>query len=227
MGAEHIASHRPPQADSRRFLGGRSPPALFPAAATRTRQDPVFKLFICRSVQPEAWPPSHAGGFEMSEFKLPIEQLDETAKAFHFVATREWWQSRERAAEGDRGDAEGPFELDLEARRVGERILLEGRLAGRLSLECSRCAKRYCHALRDEFRLVLEPEEGREPADPEGARGLAESGVCLGEDLESGWFRGPLIRLDDFFGEVIATNKTSGSVRLMEFTIASSSSSEK
>ncbi len=140
----------------------------------------------------------------MSDFKLPIERLDETPKAFHFVATREWWQSRERSAEHDRGDVGGPFELDLEARRIGDRILLEGRLAGRLSLECSRCAKRYCHALRDEFRLVLEPEEGREPADPEGVRGLAECGVCLGEDLESGWFRGPLIRLDDFFGEVIA-----------------------
>jgi uncharacterized protein len=51
---------------------------------------------------------------------------------------------------------------------------------------------------------MLEPEQGREPTDPEGERGLAESGVCLGEDLEAGWFRGPVIRLDDFFGEVIA-----------------------
>jgi uncharacterized protein len=40
--------------------------------------------------------------------------------------------------------------------------------------------------------------------DPEGVRGLVENGVSLGEDLEAGWFRGPMIRLDDFFGEVIA-----------------------
>jgi uncharacterized metal-binding protein YceD (DUF177 family) len=79
-----------------------------------------------------------------------------------------------------------------------------GRLEGKVTLECSRCAKRYPHSLRDEFRLMLEPEQGREPTDPEGERGLAESGVCLGEDLEAGWFRGPVIRLDDFFGEVIA-----------------------
>jgi len=140
----------------------------------------------------------------MSDFKLPIEPLDETGQAFHFVATADWWRSREHPAEHQADEVEVPFEFDLDARRVGDSVLLEGRLVGHLSLECSRCAKRYPHALRDEFRLVLEPEEGREPSDPEGVRGLTENGLCLGEDLEVGWFRGPLIRLDDFFGEVIA-----------------------
>jgi uncharacterized protein len=140
----------------------------------------------------------------MSDFTLPIERLEETPEPYHFVATAEWWKSREQPAEQAPSEVEHAFEFDLEARRVGDSVLLEGELGGRLSLECSRCAKRYPHALRDEFRLVLEPEQGREPADPEGVRGLAENGVCLGEDLEAGWFRGALLQLDDFFGEVIA-----------------------
>lgn len=140
----------------------------------------------------------------MSDFKLPIERLSEKSETFRFEATGEWWSAREPASENGVCEVEEPFVFDLEARRVGDGILLEGSLGGQVSLECSRCAKRYSHALRDEFRLMLEPEQGREPTDPEGVRGLAESGVCLGEDLEAGWFRGPVIRLGDFFGEVIA-----------------------
>ena len=50
---------------------------------------------------------------------------------------------------------------------------------------------------------MLEPLGGQAP-DPEGERGLAENGVCLGEDLEVGSYRGAVVGLDDFFGEVIA-----------------------
>jgi len=141
---------------------------------------------------------------EMSDFTLPIERLSEKSEAFRFEATAGWWNGREAVGEHENCHIETPFVFDLEARTVGESILLEGALSGRVSLECSRCGKRYPHALRDEFRLTLEPAEGREPSDPEGVRGLAESGVCLGEDLEAGWFRGSTIRLDDYFGEVIA-----------------------
>jgi len=140
----------------------------------------------------------------MSDFKLAIEQLSEKSESFRFEASGEWWNAREPGGENEVCEVEIPFVFDLNARSIGEGVLLEGCLTGKVSLECSRCAKRYPHALRDEFRLVLEPEEGREPSDPEGVRGLTENGLCLGEDLEVGWFRGPLIRLDDFFGEVIA-----------------------
>ena len=140
----------------------------------------------------------------MSDFKLPIERLGEKPEAFHFEATDAWWVARGSVACELAERVEQTFVFDLVARRVRENVLLEGGLSGRVFLECSRCAKRYPHALRDEFRLLLEPVKGREPIDPEGVRGLAESGVCLGEDLEAGWFRGPVIRLDDFFGELVA-----------------------
>jgi uncharacterized metal-binding protein YceD (DUF177 family) len=52
--------------------------------------------------------------------------------------------------------------------------------------------------------LVLSPSKGHQPVDPEGELGLARTGICLGEDLEAGLYRGPVIQLDDFLGEVIA-----------------------
>jgi uncharacterized protein len=140
----------------------------------------------------------------MPDFKLPVERISDKRESFRFEATGEWWFARDSAGGEDFSEVEAAFVFELEAVRVGEDLLLEGRLGGRVVLECSRCAKRYPERLRDEFRLMLEPAKGREPTDPEGVRGLADRGVCLGEDLEVGWYRGPMIRLDDFFGEVIA-----------------------
>jgi uncharacterized protein len=51
---------------------------------------------------------------------------------------------------------------------------------------------------------VLEPAGDRVPADPEGAAALAQEGLYLADELESGWFRGPEILLDRFVGEMLA-----------------------
>jgi uncharacterized protein len=50
---------------------------------------------------------------------------------------------------------------------------------------------------------VLEPAGDRVPADPEGAAALAQEGLALADELESGWFRGPEIHLDRFVGEIL------------------------
>jgi uncharacterized protein len=166
--------------------------------------NPLFAIHRSLSAGLQGENGASTENLEMSDFKLATERLSEKNEAFHFEATGAWWNAREPVGEHEIREVEEPFVFDLEARLVGESILLEGTLRGLVSLECSRCGKRYPHALHDGFRLMLEPVRGREPNDPEEVRGLAESGVCLGEDLEAGWFRGPLIRLDDFFGEVIA-----------------------
>jgi uncharacterized protein len=148
------------------------------------------------------------GDSPMSDFKLLVERIREKPESHRFVASAGWWRGRSTAPERDTVEVEAPFVFDLTAVRVGEDLLLEGTLSGEVLFECSRCAKRYPHALRDEFRLLLEPADkrgqAREPEDQEGARGLAENGLCLGEDLEAGWYRGAVIRLDDYLGEVIA-----------------------
>ena len=151
----------------------------------------------------------------MSEFKLLIDRLTDSPQRFAFEAAASWWSAR---AGGDEavGDArvERPFRFMVAAHRLkGEGVLVEGALEGDISVGCSRCTRRYVHALRDSFRLVLKQikedmwgdERAQEAIDPEGARAIAENGICLGDDLEAGWFRGPVIFLDDFFTEIVAT----------------------
>ncbi|HKK49944.1 MAG TPA: DUF177 domain-containing protein [Myxococcota bacterium] len=140
----------------------------------------------------------------MGDFNLSIERLTEIPEEIVFEASPEWWAARDPAVAAGLCEVEEAFRFVVSASRVREDVILIGNLAGRVGLECSRCARRYSHALADDFRLVLEPAGDREPADPEGAEGLAANGLCLAEDLEAGWTRGPRIRLDDFFGEVVA-----------------------
>jgi len=140
----------------------------------------------------------------MADFKLQTERLTPEAEAFEFEASAGWWNAREPASGASPCEVELPFRFALCARRVADNVLLDGEFSGRVGLECSRCAKRYPQPLREAFRLVLEPAKGDEPTDPEGEQGLSRNGLCLGEDLEAGWYRGPVIRLDEFFGEVIA-----------------------
>lgn len=92
----------------------------------------------------------------------------------------------------------------VRAYRIGQDVYLEGTLEGALDLECSRCLVRYRSPLREPFRLVLEPAGARVPAEPEAARDLARLGMCLGDELEMGWFQGPEIDLRSLLREVVA-----------------------
>ena len=140
----------------------------------------------------------------MADFKIQVDQLAESGQPFRFAVDAAWWSAREATSEQSSPEIADGFVFQIEATRKRDNILLSGHLEANVLLECSRCGKRYSHALRDTFRLALTPAKGREPTDLEGVRGLAESGVWLGEDLEAGWYRGSFIRLDDFFGELIA-----------------------
>ena len=139
----------------------------------------------------------------MPDFRIQRERLSEREQRFEFAASPNWWAAR--APEGTTKDPLGrDFEFALEASLVGEKVSIEGGMSGQVGLECSRCAKRYPHALCESYRLLLEPIQDERLEDPEGQQALAANGVCLGEDLGQGFYRGPVIGLDDFFGEVIA-----------------------
>jgi len=136
--------------------------------------------------------------------KILPERLTASAAPFGFEADTAWWRTH-AAAPGDLPvGLEPPLAVELLAQRMGEDLYLEGTVDGSLELECGRCLARYRHALHEPFRLVLEPVGARTPADPEGARTLARDGICLGEDTETGWYRGPEIDLSAFVYEVVA-----------------------
>jgi uncharacterized protein len=136
--------------------------------------------------------------------KILVDRLTATPTEFRFEGSTAWW----RAVVPARGEIPGellePIEFRLEAHRMGEDIYLEGSAEASLELECSRCLARYRHVLHEPFRLILEPAGDRSPADPEAAEALASDGVCMGDEIEAGWFRGNEIHLWAFFREVIS-----------------------
>ena len=151
--------------------------------------------------------PAEGAMVPMADFRIQVERLTERKEPFEFEVSPAWWSARVPVSDEELCEAEIPFQFRLEASKpaqASESVLIEGEIEGRVALECSRCAKRYPHALREPYRLVLEPLEGPTAPDPEGEKGLAENGVCLSEDLEVGSYRGAVLGLDDFFGEVIA-----------------------
>ena len=122
----------------------------------------------------------------MRDFQIQIERLTEKPERFAFEASPDWWDEREQESRELLCEVEAPFSFELVASRSRDDVLIEGEIRGQVGVECSRCVKRYPQPLRDTFRLVLNPAKGHEAPDPEGERGLAQHGVCLGEDLDAG-----------------------------------------
>ena len=137
--------------------------------------------------------------------KIQVERLTETPTDLSMEAGTAWWRAHMPASPHLPRELDEPLSVGLRAYRMAEdEILLEGSVAGSIDLECGRCLARYRHALREPFRLVLEPAGSRTPTDPEAARALAQSGFCLREELEAGWYRGPEIDLGTLVLEAVA-----------------------
>lgn len=135
--------------------------------------------------------------------KVLVDRLDDSPRKLVFEAEPRWWeQARSRLPElaGARPE---DFRFEVAAHRMGQDLYLEGQVTGALALECSRCLSRYVSRLHEPFRLVLEPAGERMPADPEAAAALARDGICLGDDVETGLYRGREFDLGPFFLEVV------------------------
>ncbi|MEB2345616.1 MAG: DUF177 domain-containing protein [Deltaproteobacteria bacterium] len=136
--------------------------------------------------------------------KLFVDRLKQTPAELAFGPDDPGWAEVLESVPELRGALAEPPSVTLRAHRMGQDAYLEGVLTGALELECSRCLVRYRSPLREPFRLVLEPAGGRVPAEPEAARDLARLGMCLGDELELGWFEGPAIDLRSLLREVVA-----------------------
>jgi uncharacterized protein len=127
--------------------------------------------------------------------KIKPDRLTATPTPFEFEGDSAWWRASLPAHRDLPSELDEPFRVLLQSHQIGEDIFVEGRVEGALEVECSRCLARYRHTLREPFRVVLEPAGQRQPTDPEAVEALARDGVCLGDDLETGWFRGTEIDL--------------------------------
>jgi len=139
--------------------------------------------------------------------KLLVDRLTSAPAPYRFEEDARWWKSRggssDELAPGS-PSLRDPLVFELTAHRMGDDVLIRGVFRGQADLDCGRCLARYREALHDEFQLLLEPVGDRVPADPEASEALEADGLCLGDDLEAGWYRGPELELDAFFSEVVA-----------------------
>ena len=136
--------------------------------------------------------------------KFLVDRLAATPTEFRLEADPTWWRDVAQQGDDAGSQASEPIEMRVSAHRMGEDLYFEGEAEGGVYLECSRCLARYRHVLRETFRLILEPAGDRLPADLEAAEALARDGVCLGDEIEAGWFRGDQIDLGAFFREVVS-----------------------
>jgi uncharacterized metal-binding protein YceD (DUF177 family) len=135
--------------------------------------------------------------------RIHIEALTPEPELYPIEISPQWWQSHAGAAASNEKLA-GPCRFDLRISKPGPDVLIEGEMSGVMDASCSRCDRRYGHRLREDLRLVLEPAGEKVPAEPESASDLARAGMCLGDELEIGMYRGEEIVLDRFLAEVIA-----------------------
>jgi DUF177 domain-containing protein len=136
--------------------------------------------------------------------KIRVDRLTAAPTSFAWEVGTAWWASHMPAQPGLPRELAQPLCVRATAYQAGEDVYVEGSVEGALELECSRCLARYRQGLREPFRLVLEPAGQRTPADPEAARALARDGLCLGDDLDTGWYRGAEIQLDAVCLEVVS-----------------------
>ncbi len=136
--------------------------------------------------------------------KLLVDRLTESPASFSFQGDATWWHSALATESGLPGELAEAVQLFCQAQRIGDDIQLEGGVGGVVELECGRCLARYRHRFSEEFRFVLEPAGNRVPADPEGAAALSRDGLCLGDELEIGWFRGSTIHLGSILVEFVS-----------------------
>ena len=138
-----------------------------------------------------------------SPMKLLVERLSTTSTALAFDADAAWWEAVSREPDAVEPQLHGDAHFTLSAQKLGEDLYLEGEARAEFECTCSRCLVRYRQALREPFRIVLEPAAERVPSDPEGADALARSGLWLGDELDAGWYRGAEIDLTGFLQEVM------------------------
>jgi uncharacterized protein len=135
--------------------------------------------------------------------KILVDRLKDSPTELAFEETPAWRAAAEEVLAELRGPLAEPVRAEVRAHRMGLDVYLEGTLRGALDLECSRCLARYREPLSEPFRLVLSPAGTRVPAEPEAAAALDRYGMCLCDELETGWFQGHEIDLCGLFQEIV------------------------
>jgi uncharacterized protein len=101
-----------------------------------------------------------------------------------------WWQQDklDNQIEG----ITKPISTKIDVYKAGERFVLEGEMTGSVKVVCDRCLNFFEKEVKADFKLFFTPP----------ARYDTKAEIeLLEEDLETGFFNGEVINLDDIFRE--------------------------
>lgn len=136
--------------------------------------------------------------------KVLVERVTAAPQHLSFLGDSGWWNAAMPPQPGLPSDLGRPIAVECDVHVMAEDLFIAGSIDGEFLLECGRCLARYRHVLRESFRLILEPAGDRNPSELEAAAALSSEGMCLGDELESGWYRGSEVDLSHYFLEVVA-----------------------
>ena len=91
----------------------------------------------------------------MDELCIRVESVVEAPQQILLQTSRAWWEGAREILQEPAALAREPFRVDLEAYRIGQRLLFRGGLAGIVELPCSRCAERYPHPFTESLDLEV------------------------------------------------------------------------
>ncbi len=133
----------------------------------------------------------------MTGLQIRIQSIDETPRPFRLESDAAWWDSM-REAFGDREvELAEPFVAEVDAYRLGLRLLFRGRVTGAARFLCSRCGEPVPVRFSEALELLLEPAQN--PAL------IPESGIELdAEDFELGRYAGDELDFGPVIQEIVA-----------------------
>ena len=133
----------------------------------------------------------------MGTLTIQPQRVTEAPSPFQLESDSEWWESARELLRVPGVEVRRPFQAELEAYRLGARLLFRGRLLGAVELTCSRCMEPYGHEFSEPLELLLEPA-ARPDEIPDGGMELDP------EDIEIGRYAGDEIDLGLVILEILA-----------------------
>ena len=133
----------------------------------------------------------------MTGLHIRIQSIGETPRPFRLESDAAWWDAT-RASFGDHEvELIEPFVAEVEAYRLGLRLLFRGRVTGTGRFRCSRCGEPIAVPFSEPLELLLEPAQNPSL--------IPEAGIELdAEDFELGRYAGDELDFGPVIQEIVA-----------------------
>ena len=133
----------------------------------------------------------------MSGLRIRIQSIDETPRPFRLESDAAWWDAMRDAFGAHDVERVEPFAAEVDAYRLGLRLLFRGRVIGAVRFPCSRCGEPVEVRFSEALELLLEPAQN--PAQ------IPEAGIELdAEDFELGRYAGDELDFGPVIQEIVA-----------------------